>query len=440
MSKDGIDKNPLRGMRDFVPEDWVFRKKLMKVWEEAAEKSGFVRYETPIVEPLSLLERKSGEEISEQIYNFEDKSGRKIALRPEITPSMVRIVSSRQDAFPVQGKVYSIGQCFRYERASLGRKREHFQWNIDVVGEKNVVAEAYLIKTAVNAMEGLGLDKDDYKVRVNSRQLVSDFLESVDIRGDDAKNVMGVMDKKDKISPEAFVDMLKEVNISDQQITSINQFMAAKSIEDIRNLGLKDSEGLKSLEKFSSHCDSLGISDNVVIDPSIVRGLAYYTGIVFEAFDTQGKYRAIFGGGRYDNLFDKLTGRPNAAVGLGFGDVVVEELYKDKYPNDGKAPELDVMLGGYSEDASNDLLELSAKLQKYSLSSDYDFKSTNLGKFLTRANKRNVNIAGYIGEIEKARKEIMIKNLKTSEQESIPLEGDNVPNAINKMLMENKGR
>ena len=210
MSKESIDKNPLRGMRDFVPQDWIFRKKLMRVWENAAEKSGFVRYETPIVEPLSLLERKSGEEISEQIYNFEDKSGRKIALRPEITPSMVRIVSSRPDAFPTQGKVYSIGQCFRYERASLGRKREHFQWNIDIVGEKNVVAEAYLIKTAVDAMEGLGFGADDYKVRVNSRQLVSDYLEKIDIAGELAKGVMGVMDKKDKISPEAFAEMLAE--------------------------------------------------------------------------------------------------------------------------------------------------------------------------------------------------------------------------------------
>ena len=139
---------------------------------------------------------KAAKKFPEQIYNFEDKSGRKIALRPEITPSMVRIVSSRPDAFPTQGKVYSIGQCFRYERASLGRKREHFQWNIDIVGEKNVVAEAYLIKTAVDAMEGLGFGADDYKVRVNSRQLVSDYLEKIDIAGELAKGVMGVMDKK----------------------------------------------------------------------------------------------------------------------------------------------------------------------------------------------------------------------------------------------------
>ncbi len=434
MSKESIDKNPLRGMRDFVPQDWIFRKKLMRVWEDAAEKSGFVRYETPIVEPLSLLERKSGEEISEQIYNFEDKSGRKIALRPEITPSMVRIVSSRPDAFPTQGKVYSIGQCFRYERASLGRKREHFQWNIDIVGEKNVVAEAYLIKTAVEAMEGLGFGADDYKVRVNSRQLVSDYLEKIDIVGELAKGVMGVMDKKDKISPEAFAEMLAEIGVTGEQTAEINNFMAAKSLEDLCQLGLKDSAGLKALEEFAAYCKALGIENNVVIDPAIVRGLAYYTGIVFEAFDTQGKYRAIFGGGRYDNLFEKLTGRPNFAVGLGFGDVVVEELHKEKYPDETTVPEADILLGGYSEEVREELLGVFSRLRACRFSADFDFKPANLGKFLTRANKRNAKVAAYIGEIESKQGQMLLKNLRSGEQQTVMLDDDGASAAIEQML------
>ena len=438
MSKESIDKGPLRGMRDFVPEDWIFRKKLMQVWSHTAEQCGFVRYETPIVEPLSLLERKSGEEISEQIYNFEDKSGRKIALRPEITPSMVRIVSSRPDAFPTQGKVYSIGQCFRYERASLGRKREHFQWNIDIVGEKSVIAEAYLIATAVAAMSGLGFGADEYKVRVNSRQLVSDYLATLDIAGELAKGVMGVMDKKDKISPEAFAEMLTEIGVSDEQIAAINRFMAAKSPEDIAALGLGQSEGLQALTEFYHYCRALGIADNVVIDPAIVRGLAYYTGIVFEAFDTKGKYRAIFGGGRYDHLFEKLTGKASPAVGLGFGDVVVEELYKDKHPDAVKMPQIEVLLGSDGPDAVDDLLGLVSTLRNADCGVEYDFKPSNLGKFLTRANKRNAQIVAYIGTFEQEKGEILLKNLVSGEQLTLPQQKDMVVAAIERMLADNR--
>lgn len=438
MSKvDSIDKNPLRGMRDFLPENWIFRKKLLKIWEDAAESSGFVRYETPVVEPLALLERKSGEEISDQIYNFEDKSGRKIALRPELTPSMVRVVSGNREAFTAQGKVYSIGQCFRYERASVGRKREHFQWNIDIVGEESTIADAYLIKTAVLAMEKIGLTSEDYKVRINNRQLVADFLESIKISTDKVAAVMGVMDKKDKISAEAFAEMLIEVAVSSDQIAAINSFMAAKSIDELKKFNLQESQGLKALEQFISHSIALGIRDSVVIDPAIVRGLAYYTGIVFEAFDTKGKYRAIFGGGRYDNLFEKLTGKACSAVGLGFGDVVIEELCKDISPNEQIFPEISVLMAGYAEDVSADLLKVSAILQKNGISSEYDFKPINLGKFLGRANKRNAVIAAYIGDIEAKQKQLLLKNLKNTKQVLVNIDNeDEIFSTITTLLAE----
>lgn len=419
--QDVIDPQPLRGMRDFLPKDWIFRQKLMRVWAETAEQNGFTRYETPIVENLSLLERKAGEEISDQIYNFEDKSGRKIALRPEITPSMVRIVSANREAFASTGKVYSIGQCFRYERASLGRKREHFQWNIDIVGEEGVIAEAYLIQTAVLAMKKLGFEKGEFKVRVNNRQLVSDFLNSLKIEGEQVLSVMGVMDKKEKISPEAFNEMLAEVGLNDKQIQKINQFMTAKSLPEIQKFVKEDVVGFQDLKKFWGYCQALNLTDFVVIDTAIVRGLAYYTGIVFEAFDTQGKFRAIFGGGRYDHLFERLTGKPCQAVGLGFGDVVVEELYKDKFGAPETYEGVDVMLGGFGEAAEAELLKLVALMNEMKLTLDYDFKASAPGKFLGRASKRGAKKALYIGENELAEGKVMVKDLQTREQAFLKL-------------------
>lgn len=429
-----IDKLPLRGMRDFLPRDWVFRQKLMRVWEETAAASGFARYETPIVEPLALLERKSGEEISEQIYNFEDKSGRKIALRPEITPSMVRIVSGNREAFPAQGKVYSIGQCFRYERASLGRKREHFQWNIDIVGEEKVAAEAYLLKTAVSALQKLGFSSDDYQIHVNSRQLVFDFLSARGISGDTTLAVMGVMDKKDKITPEAFRAMLADIHISEDKIDAIISFMAAKSLAEIESFGLRDTPAMASMKQFLSHCAALSISDYIRIDTGIVRGLAYYTGIVFEAFDTRRKFRAIFGGGRYDHLFEKLTGKPSAAVGLGFGDVVIEELYKEKYASQLTDAGIDVVLGCHADAALNDALAVFGALNSAGISAECDLKAAPLGKFLARANKRGARIAGYIGEQEQSRREILFKDMATAEQACISIGDKKLPAALKQIL------
>ncbi len=418
---ESIDKLPLRGMRDFLPKDWIFRQKLMTAWTSAAEEHGFVRYETPIVEPLSLLERKAGEEISDQIYNFEDKSGRKIALRPELTPSMVRIVAGNRDAFTAQGKVYAIGQCFRYERASLGRKREHFQWNIDIIGEEKCVAEAYLLKTAVAALQKIGFSAADFQIHVNNRQLVSDFLISVGVAEENIVAVMGVMDKKDKVAPEVFADMLREIGVLDNQIQAITAFMNARSLPEIEAFGLADAPGMADMKAFLAACEALGIRDYIMIDPAIVRGLAYYTGIVFEAFDTNRKFRAIFGGGRYNHLFEKLTGRATEACGLGFGDVVIEELYKAKYPDTRVIPAVDVLIGGYGAAALPDILKMSAALTDSGLSADCDFKAAQTGKFMGRANKRQARAAAYIGEQEAAMGQVLIKNMETGVQKVVPV-------------------
>ncbi|MBR7158125.1 MAG: ATP phosphoribosyltransferase regulatory subunit [Alphaproteobacteria bacterium] len=223
----------VRGMRDFLPADWVFRDKLMTIWNKVAADRGFSKYETPIVENLELFVRKAGEEISEQIYAFQDKSERELALRPEITPSMVRIFTSNREAFPSSGKIYSIGQCFRYERTTRGRKREHFQWNIDIIGEKSPAAEAWLIASAVNVMTELGFTADDFKVRVNSREIITDYLSKIGVSEDLFNDVFILMDKKEKVEKSYLMEEFAKVGLSTEQAESLYAFMEIKGLEDL---------------------------------------------------------------------------------------------------------------------------------------------------------------------------------------------------------------
>ena len=238
--------------------------------------------------------------------------------------------------------------------------------------------------------------------------------------------------KCEKILKKITVKTFKKLNINqnfiididlvnNRQIQKINQFMTAKSLAEIQKFVKEDSVGFKDLKQFWAYCQALSLTDFVVIDTAIVRGLAYYTGIVFECFDTAGKFRAIFGGGRYDHLFERLTGKPCQAVGLGFGDVVVEELYKDKFGSAETYEGVDVVLGGFGEAAEPELLKLVALMDEMNLTLDYDFKAVAPGKFLGRASKRGAKKALYIGENELAEGQVMVKNLETREQTFLKL-------------------
>ncbi|MDD4519457.1 MAG: ATP phosphoribosyltransferase regulatory subunit, partial [Alphaproteobacteria bacterium] len=321
-----IDLNPPRGMRDFLPKDWVFREKLMQVFNDVSKTNGFLHYETPVVDSYELFERKAGEEISDQLYDFTDKSNRHISLRAELTPSMVRLYAKNKESLPFPAKLYSIGQCFRYERATKGRKREHYQWNLDILGENNISAEAWILSTAIQVMNKLGLNENDFQIHVSNRALLSDFLLSIGVEKERHSELMIIIDKKDKIPAEVMKEMMEEIKISSSQIEKIIEFLDKKTLEEIRPFVQKDSLALQELEHLFAAAKALNIAPYLRIDTSIIRGLSYYTGIVFEAFDTNKDFRAIFGGGRYNSLFDRMTGKDIPACGLGFGDVVIEEL------------------------------------------------------------------------------------------------------------------
>ena len=322
-----ISFEPPRGMRDFYPEDMAWRSRVFDAFRAAGEAAGFRQYDACVVESYELLARKAGEEVGEQIYHFFDKSERHRALRAEMTPTLARMVAQRQKELPFPLKWTTIAQCFRYERMTKGRKREHYQWNLDIIGEDSVLAEAEVIGAACDALRRMGLSPADFKVHVSSRKFLGELLAKSGIAADRHAQVFLALDKRGKMPDAEIAAMLKDGGLSDAEIEATCAIMETK-----------DYSACPELVELFRLAEIAGFADCLEFDISVIRGLSYYTGVVFECFDTKGEFRAIFGGGRYDNLLTTIGGEPTSAVGLGFGDVVVTELLKARLGEDAMLP------------------------------------------------------------------------------------------------------
>ena len=320
----------VRGTRDFYPEDMRLRNWLFDNFAYASLLHGFEEYDSPILEHEELYTRKQGEDIVKQLYNFEDKGSRKVSLRPEMTPSLARMVMSRAGVLPMPIKWFSIPQCWRYERTQKGRGREHYQWNVDIWGTSEISADAELFSVIVTFLESVGLTKNDVVIRVSSRKVLEEVLGSLEIEGDLFAKTCVIVDKMDKLPSETINEQLSGLGHSKEVISSIQSTLGIKSLDSLKNTLENDSEAFSELYTLFSAIDSYGITDWVEFDGSIVRGLAYYTGCVFEVNDREGKFRAICGGGRYDKLLSTLGGKDLPATGFGFGDMVIMELLGDK--------------------------------------------------------------------------------------------------------------
>jgi histidyl-tRNA synthetase len=408
---DSISFAPPRGMRDFYPEDMAVRCAIFEAWATAARRFGFDQYDACVVESLELLKRKGGEEIQDQIYWFKDKSDRELALRAEMTPTLARMIVAKQNelAFPI--KWFTIAQCFRYERMTRGRKREHYQWNMDIVGEPSVVAEAEVVMAAIEALKLLGLDNNDVCVHVNSRALLSDILAKSGIPREHHSAIFLALDKRGKIPDEEIAKLLRENGLSEGSIEAAFRVLGLNTLDSvIAALG----ERTPALDHFLSFFDIMklyGAADMVKFDISVIRGLGYYTGIVFEGFDTGKSLRAIFGGGRYDNLLGDLGGKPMTAVGLGFGDVVIAELLADK----GKAPHPGVgkdLALSYMEEAQRDTaVQIARSLRAGGSNVDVSLHAEKPKHFFSRTGKVGFRRAIFIGPDDLAKGTVRIKTL-----------------------------
>jgi histidyl-tRNA synthetase len=326
-------KGALPGFRDFYPQEFAERAHIMATWRDVARRYAFVEYDGPPLEPLELYTRKSGDEIVGQLYNFLDKGEREVALRPEMTPTVARMVAARANALRKPVRWFSMPQLFRYERQQKGRLREHYQLNVDIFGSAEVAADAELVACAVDIMRAFGLTSDDVVVRVSDRRILQAFLESLGVPADSVTGVYGVIDKLERQPAQVSAEKLVALGAPADAVERIVTIADVRFDEVASRLAT--SAAAPTVEEFGDFLRYVPtlLGDDASwlrMDLSIVRGLAYYTGIVFELFDRSGEFRAICGGGRYDTLLQSLGGADLPALGFGMGDVVLGELLRAK--------------------------------------------------------------------------------------------------------------
>jgi histidyl-tRNA synthetase len=414
----------LPGFRDFYPEDLALRTYIFETWRTVATRYGFEEYDGPPLEPLDLYTAKSGDEIVGQLYNFTDKGDRAVALRPEMTPTLARMVASQAGKLRKPIRWFSIPQLFRYERQQRGRLREHFQLNCDLIGEPGPLADAELIGLTVDIMRAFGFGPQDVRVRLSDRRVLTAVLEGRGVPTSAMGKAFEYIDKVERmrkaqsgenaLGPEVFAPATTE------DLWQVAQIRGWAQLEKELERSPVRSNALDNLLKVYQSLVAMGLGDFIEVDLTIVRGLAYYTGTVFELFDTGRTLRAICGGGRYDDLLQAVGGVQMAAVGFGMGDVVLGELLRDK----GRAPldrsSIDVFLAFITRDEVPHVLRLAHELREAGLRVEYALSPQAVGKQLKLADARKARLGVVVGPDEWARGEVMMKDLRSGSQESVP--------------------
>jgi len=356
-----IPSEPIAGVRDFPPEEMRKRTWLFDKFREVARVFSFQEYDAPVLEYEELYTRKAGEEITQQMYNFVDKGDQKVSLRPEMTPSLARLVIQKGKALMVPVKWFSIPQCWRFETVTRGRRREHYQWNMDIIGVKEVTAEAELLAAIVAFFKSVGLSAKEIGIKVSSRKVIEKIIDDLKIPKEVFAQTCIIVDKLDKLERADVVQQLAalEPPVPEEVAGRLIDTLSVKSIEELGALIGEEHEAVKELQKLFWLAQSYGYADWIQFDASVVRGLAYYTGIVFEGFDrTGGIPRAICGGGRYDRLFSTYGAKDIPSCGFGFGDCVIMEILEDKKLLPSFAPKIDDIILAFNEElrpAANEL-------------------------------------------------------------------------------------
>jgi histidyl-tRNA synthetase len=397
----------LPGFRDFLPDDCVRRNYLFARWREIARRYGFVEWEGPPLEATELYRKKSGAEIVEQLFNFTDKGEREVALRPELTPTLARVVAAHEREFKKPLKWFSIGQFFRYEKQQRGRLREHFQLNCDIIGETDLAADIELVALCIDILRAFELTEKDFVVRISDREFWTDFFREKSVPAERWDALLQVIDKSAREPREKTAEKLG--GLADAVFATLKSGGKSTRLEHL-------VEGLRTR----------GLADFVAVDVGIVRGLAYYTGIVFEVFDRGGKFRAIAGGGRYDNLISQLSDGTLSLPALGFamGDVVLGELIEEiprarearekAMANDSK---IDVYVVIAKEQRRPDALAQIQQLRDRGQRVDYPLAPAKVARQFQAAEELGARVALLYGD---EWPQVKVKNMATAEQELVP--------------------
>ncbi|MBR9676770.1 histidine--tRNA ligase [Candidatus Woesearchaeota archaeon] len=399
----------LKGTRDFYPENKAVQNYLFEKMINVAKAFGYLDYEGPLLEPSQLWELKSGSEIPQQMYVFKDKGGRKVAIRPELTPTLARMVAAKQKELSKPLRWYSIGRFWRYEQPQSGRLREFFQFNIDCLGLDSMKADAEIIATAIELMKSYDCNEKDFYIRLGNRKLIENAFTSITNK----KNIVELsrlVDKKDKISKKEFDSEAKKLGLDNKQLKELNNFL---TITDLSKL--KEYDGYDELDEVISLLKAKGYNKFIQLDLSIMRGFDYYTSTVFEVFDKRREFRAIAGGGRYDNLVTDFGGEKCPGVGYAFGDVVLELFLKKlgKLPSNISSVDYYITpLSGVSEKTVNTIA--TQLRQKYSV--EVDISERNLSKMLSAASKSGAKFAVIVGEKDLKQNKVTVRDLASGKE------------------------
>lgn len=369
-------------------------------------------------EHLEIYTQKSGAEIEKQLYTFEDKGGRKMSLRPEMTPSLARMVAAKGQNLKKPVRWYSIARLFRYEKMQKGRLREFFQLNMDILGSAEVAADAELIAAVIDMLRDLGLDSSDVQVRISSRTLLEECFTAIGLSKESCVNLYSLLDRKGKITEDEYQADLSQIVSDESARNRISQLFRATSIADVeQSIGPVESAGV--LRELFSLLDRYNMADFACFDIGIVRGLAYYTGTVFEVFAVNKGMRAIAGGGRYDKLVELYGGPSTPAVGFAAGDVVLGDLLREKGLIPEIAPRCKVFTVAIDEQGYSKVVPVVQQLRNAGIPAEFSFRFVNIGKQMKQADGTGAEFVLFVGGSEMAEGKYRIKRMATGEELTI---------------------
>ncbi len=417
----------LPGFREFYPDAMARRNHLFRLWRQTATAFGFAEYDAPVLEPLDLYKTKSGNEIEAQLFSFTDKGGREVALRPEMTPTVCRLVGEKASALKRPIKWFSIAEFYRYERMQKGRGRCFFQFNADIFGEPGIEAETELIALLTQCLCGFGLTADDFFIRLSDRNLWFYFLEALGFDDARSRSLLTAVDRFEKLGDEAFKEDAAQFGpLDEERRARILAFLAIRSLPALEAAvaslaSERIAARLEDWRRLLGNLDAMGLSRFVEVDLGVVRGLAYYTGFVFEAFDRKGELRALAGGGRYDDLVGKLGYAEMPAVGFAIGDMTFALLLEQRglMPTLVQAPDVYVVIGGPAERraAFGDIHALRSAGYRV----EYPMREMAFGKQFKAAAESGARLALIYGTDELAKGVVKVRDLGERSEREVPV-------------------
>ncbi len=416
-----LSSQPYKGSRDYYPEDKRVQNYIFSVWRTVVERFGYEEYGAPILEPLELYAAKSGEElVNDQTYTFNDRGGRVVAIRPEMTPTVSRMVAARRQKLPYPARLYSIANFMRYERPQRGREREFWQLNADIFGVDTIAADIESITIADAILKEFGAQLGDYIIRVNNRQFIHFMMsEYLGLTTDDAQRMVKLFDRRNKITEEDFKGQALAI-LGDEQYADIDkvlQIVQAQSIEDLPE-ALQTSSALDEIKALFQGLEAAGV-ESAVFDATLMRGLDYYTGTVFEVFDTHPENnRSLFGGGRYDGLVGLFGAEPISAVGFAPGATMIENFLavRNLLPKDTSRTQVYIVAIGAVLTEAN---ALARELRGGGLNVEVDITGRKLDKQIKTAVKKNVPYLLFIGNDDLATGQYSLKHLESGFEEKL---------------------